>query len=36
MAEICPKCGNESLMFANIGAIFGIEPFCPICRGDIE
>lgn len=31
MAEICLRCGNESLMFANIGFFFGVEPFCLVC-----
>lgn len=34
MAEYCKKCNCESLMFSNIGAIFGILPFCinPECE----
>ena len=28
MAGICPSCGEESLMMASIGMIFGVEPFC--------
>tara|TARA_R110000765_G_scaffold133628_1_gene232550 strand:- start:190 stop:318 length:129 start_codon:yes stop_codon:yes gene_type:complete len=28
MTAICPDCGKDSLMFGNIGAIFGIPPYC--------
>jgi len=28
MPGVCPSCRAESLMMANIGMIFGIEPFC--------
>lgn len=31
MSEICDRCGHESLMFANIGAMFGVPPFCLNC-----
>ena len=31
MSERCPKCGNKSLMFSNIGALMGIKPWCLIC-----
>lgn len=34
MAGICPSCGHESLMFASIGQIFGVEPFC--CRHECK
>ena len=28
MSEICPTCNKNSLMFANTGGFFGIEPYC--------
>tara|TARA_R110000744_G_scaffold379255_1_gene496856 strand:+ start:1053 stop:1187 length:135 start_codon:yes stop_codon:yes gene_type:complete len=28
MTAICPDCGKDSLMFGNIGAIFGMPPYC--------
>lgn len=28
MTSICPDCGKDSLMFGNIGAMFGIPPYC--------
>ena len=28
MASRCPICGEDSLMFGNIGNIFGVRPFC--------
>ena len=32
MAEYCERCEKEDvLMFANIGGLFGMEPFCLIC-----
>jgi hypothetical protein len=34
MAEYCPRCGNESLMFSNLHQIFGIEPWCMVCDGE--
>jgi uncharacterized protein (DUF983 family) len=31
MSEICPKCGNDSLMFSNIGIFFGVKAWCLVC-----
>jgi len=28
MSEICPTCGEDSLMMATIGFIFGVMPWC--------
>jgi len=36
MTARCPKCGNDSLMFGNIGALFGIKPWCHICGVEEE
>jgi hypothetical protein len=36
MTAICPACGNDSLMFGNIGGILGIKPWCVVCEGEGE
>ena len=36
MTAECPKCGNDSLMFGNIGFLFGVEPWCFVCDGEEE
>ena len=28
MSEVCPTCGEDSLMMVNIGFIFGVMPWC--------
>jgi len=36
MTAICPKCGNDSLMFGNIGFFFNVKPWCLVCDGEEE